>query len=44
VVLSAGSVAAGLEVADPLIGIAITLVILRITWHSWRTIRGAVHA
>lgn len=39
VVLSAGAVAAGLEIADPLIGIAITLVILRITWHSWRTIR-----
>jgi cation diffusion facilitator family transporter len=41
VVLSASAVSAGVEVADPLIGIAITIVILRITWHSWRTIRGA---
>jgi cation diffusion facilitator family transporter len=39
VVLSAIAVAAGAEIADPLIGLAITLVILRITWHSWRTIR-----
>lgn len=40
VVASAGAVAAGLEVADPLIGLGITLVILRITWDSWRTVRG----
>jgi cation diffusion facilitator family transporter len=39
VVLSAGLVAAGAEIADPLVGVAITLVILRITWHSWQTIR-----
>ena len=39
VVLSAFVVGLGLEVADPIIGIAITLVILRITWHSWQTIR-----
>jgi cation diffusion facilitator family transporter len=39
VVLSAAAVAVGLERADPLIGLAITLVILRITWHSWQTIR-----
>lgn len=39
VVLSAGVVATGLEIADPLIGLAITLVILRITWHSWQVIR-----
>jgi cation diffusion facilitator family transporter len=32
-------VALGLERADPLIGLAITLVILRITWDSWRTVR-----
>jgi cation diffusion facilitator family transporter len=38
VVLSASVVAIGLDVADPLIGLAITLVILRITWHSWQTI------
>ena len=34
------AIAAGLEVADPLIGLAITIVILRITWDSWRTVRG----
>jgi len=39
VVLSAVVVALGAEIADPLIGLAITLVILRITWHSWLTIR-----
>ena len=41
VVASAAVVAAGLQVADPLIGLAITIVILRITWQSWRTIRAA---
>jgi cation diffusion facilitator family transporter len=40
VVASAAVVALGLPVADPLIGLAITAVILRITWHSWRTVRG----
>jgi cation diffusion facilitator family transporter len=39
VVASAGVVALGLEIADPLIGLAITLVILRITLDSWRTVR-----
>jgi cation diffusion facilitator family transporter len=39
VVLSALVVSTGLEIADPLIGLAITLVILRITRHSWQTIR-----
>jgi cation diffusion facilitator family transporter len=38
VVASAGAVAAGLDVADPLIGLVITLVILRITWASWKTV------
>jgi cation diffusion facilitator family transporter len=40
VVASAAVVAAGLEVADPLIGLGITAVILRITRDSWRTVRG----
>ena len=40
VVASAGAVALGGRIADPLIGLAITLVILRITWQAWRTIRG----
>jgi divalent metal cation (Fe/Co/Zn/Cd) transporter len=39
VVGSAIVVALGFEIADPLIGLAITVVILRITWQSWRTIR-----
>ena len=43
VVASAAAVAAGLDIADPLIGLAITLVILRITWQSWRTVRGHDH-
>jgi cation diffusion facilitator family transporter len=45
VVASAAAVAVGLDVADPLIGLAITLVILRITWQSWGTVRrGHRHA
>jgi cation diffusion facilitator family transporter len=43
VVASAAVVTAGLQVADPLIGLAITIVILRITWQSWRTIRVGDH-
>jgi cation diffusion facilitator family transporter len=39
VVASAAVVAIGFDVADALIGLAITLVILRITWHSWQTVR-----
>ncbi len=39
VVASAVLVAAGLPRADPLVGLLISLVILRITWESWRTIR-----
>jgi divalent metal cation (Fe/Co/Zn/Cd) transporter len=36
-------VAIGIPVADPLIGLAITAVILRITWDSWRTVRRHHH-
>jgi cation diffusion facilitator family transporter len=39
VVASAATVAIGLPIADPLIGLAITVVILRITRSSWRTVR-----
>lgn len=39
VVGSAVFVALGARVADPLIGLAITLVILKITWDSWLTVR-----
>ena len=38
VLTSAVVVAVGLKLADPVIGLVITLVILRITWQSWRTI------
>jgi cation diffusion facilitator family transporter len=41
VVASAIVVALGFEAGDPLIGLAITFVILRITWQSWRTVRGS---
>jgi cation diffusion facilitator family transporter len=41
VIASAAVVAAGVPIADPLIGLAITLVILRITWDSWRTVHGS---
>jgi cation diffusion facilitator family transporter len=41
VVASATVVAAGVPVADPLIGLAITFIILRITWRSWSTVRAA---
>jgi divalent metal cation (Fe/Co/Zn/Cd) transporter len=40
VIASAIVVALGAPIADPLIGLAITLVILRITWQSWGTVRG----
>jgi cation diffusion facilitator family transporter len=43
VVASALVVWAGAPVGDPLIGLAITLVILRITGESWRTVRGHAH-
>jgi divalent metal cation (Fe/Co/Zn/Cd) transporter len=41
VVASAAAVAVGLPIADPLIGLAISAVILRITVISWRTVRSA---
>ena len=41
VVASAAVVALGLPIADPVVGLAITLVILKITWDSWHTVRHA---
>jgi divalent metal cation (Fe/Co/Zn/Cd) transporter len=38
VVASAALVAAGLPRADPLIGLAITVVILKVSWDSWRIV------
>lgn len=43
VVASAAAVGLGVQLADPIVGFAITLLILRITWQSWRTVRGADH-
>ena len=42
VILSAVVVALGFDVADPLIALVITAVILRITWQSWHTIRHGI--
>ena len=44
VVVGAVAVAFGVPIADPLIGLGITVVILQITWASWRTVRGHDHA
>ena len=43
VIASAGVVAVGLNEADPMIGLAITAVILKITWSAWRTIANGHH-
>src|SRR5215211_1823051 len=39
VIASAAVVALGVPIADPIVGLVITLVILKITWDSWRTVR-----
>jgi len=39
VIASAIAIAIGLQIADPIIGLIITFVILRITWDSWNTVR-----
>ena len=44
VMLSAALVALGVPLADPIIAIVITLIILRITWQSWLTVSGRVHS
>jgi cation diffusion facilitator family transporter len=44
VIASALVVAIGIPIADPLIGLTITIVILRITWDSWCTVRHSTHA
>ena len=41
VIASATVVALGAPIVDPLIGLAMTAVILRITWQSWATVRQA---
>jgi cation diffusion facilitator family transporter len=39
VVATAIMVGLGAQIADPIIGLAITLVILKVTWNSWNTVR-----
>jgi cation diffusion facilitator family transporter len=41
VVASAAVVGLGFRLGDPLIGLVITVAILKITWNSWRTIRAS---
>ncbi len=41
VVASAIVVGLGAKIADPIVGLVITVVILQITWSSWRTVRAA---
>jgi divalent metal cation (Fe/Co/Zn/Cd) transporter len=43
VVLTAGVVWLGFPIADPIIGLVITAMILHITWESWHTVCGAAH-
>jgi cation diffusion facilitator family transporter len=42
VVASAALVAIGADIADPIIGLAVTFVILRITWQSLQTVRAPI--
>jgi cation diffusion facilitator family transporter len=44
VIASALAIAAGAPILDPVIGLGMTLVILRITRESWRTVRGHAHS
>ena len=39
VVATAIVVALGLQAADPVIGLLVSIVILRVTWQSWLTVR-----
>ncbi|HEV3318266.1 MAG TPA: hypothetical protein VG053_00855 [Solirubrobacteraceae bacterium] len=43
VIASAIAIAAGAPILDPMIGLGMTVVILRITRESWRTVRGHSH-
>jgi divalent metal cation (Fe/Co/Zn/Cd) transporter len=43
VVASAALVALGWDTGDPIVGLAITLVILKVTWDSWQTVRRGGH-
>jgi divalent metal cation (Fe/Co/Zn/Cd) transporter len=43
VIVSAIVVALGAPIADPIIGLVITALILHITWHIWNAVRGHHH-
>jgi divalent metal cation (Fe/Co/Zn/Cd) transporter len=43
VIVSAAAVALGWKLADPIVGLAITALILRITWQAWVTITDRDH-
>lgn len=43
VIASAAAVAVGAPLADPIVGLVITALILRITWESFQTVRGHGH-
>jgi len=43
VIASAALVAVGWEEADPIVGLLITLVILKVTWDAWHTIRAGAN-
>ncbi len=43
VIASALAIAVGVRLLDPVIGLGMTVVILRITRESWRTVRGHQH-
>jgi cation diffusion facilitator family transporter len=43
VVVTAGVVALGFPIFDPIMGLVITALILHITWESWQTVRGSNH-
>ncbi len=44
VIASALAIAAGAPILDPVIGLGMTVVILRVTRESWRTVRGNAHS
>jgi cation diffusion facilitator family transporter len=43
VIASAVAIGAGVPILDPVIGLGMTIVILRITRESWRSVRGHLH-
>jgi cation diffusion facilitator family transporter len=44
VIASAAAVALDATIVDPIIGLLITVMILRITWQSWGVVRGHEHS